>query len=67
MFIGVWMCDTPARISICLANGLIGEARYALISKGDTGNRDLTVSGKKRGRTSSTSNPFAVRKSAILV
>src|SRR4051794_16131568 len=55
-----------ARTSICLPSGFTGDFKYAPISGGQTGSRDLTVSGRKRGRTSMTSQPLAARKSARL-
>ena len=52
---------------ICLPRGLNGHLRYAPINIMDTGSRDFIVSGRKRGRTSITSQPCARRKSPRLM
>src|SRR5262245_62470390 len=58
---------TLARINICFPSGFQGSDKYRRISAGETGSRDFTVSGRKRGRQSMTSYPCARRKSEMLL
>jgi hypothetical protein len=75
-FLALWNDGKPnipahrsgrALTNICLPATFQGECRYNRMSDAETGTRDLTVNGRKRGLHSITRYPFASRKSQRLV